>query len=681
MENDYAPLSDNTEKEYLFRSKLQDGRFQQLIAEVEDYAIIILEKDGTIASWPRGAQKIKGYEPGEAIGRGFAMLFSREDRDAKLPERLIREAINDNRVSHEGWCVRRDGSRFWGSVTISVIHDNVRNINGFVLITRDLTDRKISEDNYSNYVEDLRIKYEALRHSEDRYHKMVSEVADYVIIMLDREGFILDWNKGAETIKGYKPQEIIGKSFRLFYSREDKEAKLPDRLLKQAADKGSVSHEGWRIKKDGSRFWGSVVITALHDDQGAVIGFSKVTRDLTDRKLAEDKLANYAEELKFKNDELRKSEERYHRMIAEVQDYAIILLDEQGVIQNWNAGAEKIKGYRMQEIVGKSFEIFYPQEDRIAGVPQRLLNEASSNGRALHEGWRVRKDGSRFWSNTVITALHSDQGSVIGFSKVTRDLTLKKEAEDQLKKNAIELEEKNRSLMRLNEEVSSFAYVASHDLKEPLRKIQTFAHRILENQVTKETQQFAEKILFSATRMRQLMDDLLSYSRLSKAEAVTSDVDLNAIVKAALSDLELKIAEKQAIITVGNLPVIKGIEFQLQQLFTNLLTNALKFSRAGIPSEINIVASRVKGKEIPLGLLNGLSVYHKITVSDNGMGFNQADATRIFDVFQRLHQSKEVSGTGIGLAIVKRIMENHGGAVRATSTPGAGASFDLYFSA
>src|SRR6188768_3392322 len=200
---------------------------------------------------------------------------------------------------------------------------------------------------------------------EERFQQLIAEVSDYAIIFLDITGIISSWNRGAEKIKGYAADDIVGRSFTTFYTQEDREAGLPARLLKSAADRGSVIHEGWRVRKDGSRFWGSVVITALHDDSGAIIGYSKVTRDLTERKTAEDKLNDYANELKLKNIELKRSEERYHRMISEVQDYAIILLDEHGIIQNWNAGAEKIKGYRAEEIVGSPFETFYTHEDRV----------------------------------------------------------------------------------------------------------------------------------------------------------------------------------------------------------------------------------------------------------------------------------------------------------------------------
>lgn len=672
------PVQARASSDTLVKVKIQEERFQRLIEEVEDYAIILLDKHGIITTWNKGAQKVKGYQADEIIGRSFKVFYAKEDRDALLPDRLLNLADTTGKATHEGWRVRKDGTRFWGNVTITAIHNDQNEVNGYLKVTRDLTERKIAEDKLSNYIEQLTIKNEDLRQSEQRYHKMVSEVCDYVIIFLDKTGKILDWNKGAERIKGYKASEIIGKNFKLFYTKEDKENNLPDQLLAQAKKNGSVVHEGWRIRKDGTRFWGTVAITALHDDNGDVFGFSKVTRDLTDRKIAEDKLNNVAEELKFKNEELRQSEERYHRMIAEVKDYAIILLDTNGIIQNWNAGAQAIKGYERDEVIGKNFEMFYQEADRKAGFANKLLREAAEKGRVIHEGWRVRKGGTRFWGNVVITALHDERGDIIGFSKVTRDLTATKRADDLLKANAQELDRKNKILERLNEEVSSFAYVASHDLKEPLRKIKTFSSRIRDEQDVSRIKEFAEKISHSAARMQKLMDDLLSFSQVSNDHSTFTDINLNDIILSVRNDLDLMIHEKNASFVLGELPVIRGVDFQWHQLFNNLFTNSLKFAKPDELPVITVKSSRLSGKDIPLGLVTDLREYYHITISDNGIGFDEQDAKKIFDVFQRLHTKNEFSGTGIGLAIVKRIVENHGGIITAGGKSGVGATFHIY---
>jgi PAS domain S-box-containing protein len=513
---------------------------------------------------------------------------------------------------------------------------------------------------------------EGLSSAENIHQRMIDEVEDYAIVLLDTGGIIRNWNRGAEKIKQYTEQEALGMHFRMFYLPEDRESKLPEKMLQQAMSKGRASFEGWRLRKDGSRFWGSITLTALHDETGEVVGVSKVTRDLTERKAAEDNLKAYAVDLENINADLTKSEERYHRMIAEVQDYAIILLNPEGTVQNWNVGAEKIKGYAAGEIIGKSFEVFYRREDREAGLPKRLMAEAIKNGRAAHEGWRVRKDGTQFWGSIVITALHDAEDALIGFSKVTRDLTERKLAEDKTHQYLMELESQNRELER-------FAYVASHDLQEPLRKIRAFIDIIGNNLQDHELiNRFFGKINFSAARMSELIKSVLNYSRLGKSEDEKVVVDLNKELKSVLEDFELNIRQKNAKIRADELPSISGYPLQIGQVFSNLVGNALKFTNQR--PQIKITGKWVQADEIKeLPAAGRAGKYLKISFEDNGIGFEQKYEDQIFQLFQRLHKKHEFDGTGIGLALCKRIMDNHGGFITVQSDLGKGAKFHLYF--
>ncbi len=493
----------------------------------------------------------------------------------------------------------------------------------------------------------------------DLYQKMIEEIQDYAIILIDMDGIIQNWNKGAEKIKLYKEHEIVGKHFSIFYLPEDLASGLPAKLMREAMETGRAGQEGWRKRKDGSRFWGSITITALHDEDKNVIGFCKVTRDLSEKKSAEE--------------ELKLSEQRYHRMIAEVQDYAIILLSVDGVIENWNAGAESIKGYKAGEVIGKKFEVFYTPEDRESDLPNKLLMKARVLGKATHEGWRVRKDGTRFWGRIVITALHKASGEVIGFSKVTRDRTEQKMAEEKLAVYLSELELQNNDL-------EQFAYVASHDLQEPLRKIRTFAELIKDNYDDRDfVNRYLEKLDSSAKRMVELVQAVLNYSSLSKNKDNPVDVtiDLNDILNEVRQDFELLIEEKKAIIHSGNLPVITGNPIQLGQLFSNLIGNSLKFSNRNPVISIN---AEIVGKDqidnAP-PLLTRDHYYH-ITFGDNGIGFEEQYSNIVFSLFQRLHGKQLFAGTGIGLALCRKIVENHRGFICANSVLGEGTTFSVY---
>ena len=395
-------------------------------------------------------------------------------------------------------------------------------------------------------------------------------------------------------------------------------------------------------------------------------------RLLAEARQAEEQLRSFAWELEQRNETLRKSEERYHKMIAEIEDYAIILLDTNGNIQNWNTGAEKIKGYKAEEIIGKNFRIFYLPQDRDNKLPEKLLERVIREGKSAYEGWRVRKDGSTFWGSIVVTALHDDNGEVIGLSKVTRDLTEKKKAEDKMREYLAELENRNS-------ELEQFAYIASHDLQEPMRKIQTFTE-VIERNLDDEVivKRYFEKINTSARRMVELITSVLNYSRLSKERDLREDADLNEVLAGIESDFELPIREKNAKIVYNGLPVLKAHPLQMHQLFSNLISNALKFSSG---SPVITISSQKIAKE---GMKSSPVVltadqYLEIVVKDNGIGFEQEYENLIFSMFQRLHPRQEYAGTGIGLAICKKIMENHKGFMRAEGEPRKGSSFYLYF--
>jgi PAS domain S-box-containing protein len=361
------------------------------------------------------------------------------------------------------------------------------------------------------------------------------------------------------------------------------------------------------------------------------------------------------ERVQRRTEELRHSEERFRLLVENVQDYAIFMLDPSGHVSTWNVGAQRIKGYRAEEIIGKHFEIFHPVEDR--DKAGRLLQVAAATGGTEDEGWRVRKDGSRFWANVVIAALRDPQGRLAGFTKVVRDLTEQRKAQEALKQQAAEL-------ARSNADLQQFAYVASHDLQEPLRMVISYMQILSDQYKGKLDADADECIGFAvegAVRMRQLIVGLLAYSRLSTTAQPLVQTDLMAVLNDVQANLDVAINESGAVITTDPLPSVLADPLQMGQLFQNLIGNAITF-RGEKPPRIHVAAKLEESSWL-------------FSVSDNGIGIQPEHYERIFVIFQRLHDRMQYKGTGIGLAICKKIVDRRGGRIWVESRPGQGSTF------
>lgn len=355
-----------------------------------------------------------------------------------------------------------------------------------------------------------------------------------------------------------------------------------------------------------------------------------------------------------------KGEALYQKMVEEVEDYAILLLSKQGDIDNWNKGAEKIKGYRAEEIIGKNFRLFYTEKDVQNQKPESLLKIAETTGKAAEEGWRVRKDGSTFWGSILITALHDEEGGVIGFTKVTRDLTERKLAEDQLRQYTKQLE-------RQNKELEQFAYIASHDLQEPLRTVSGFLELLkknYQNQLDANAQQYITYVVEASNRMQDLIKGLLDFSRLGRVQEFET-VDCQQLIAEVIGDLQSSIQEANANIQVGSLPALSAYRLELKLLFQNLISNAIKFRKKEVPPQIAIKAKAKEGG-------------WEFTVSDNGIGIDPKFFNKIFVIFQRLNSRREYPGTGIGLAHCKKIVALHEGEIWLSSKPNEGSTFHIF---
>ena len=354
----------------------------------------------------------------------------------------------------------------------------------------------------------------------------------------------------------------------------------------------------------------------------------------------------------------RDGEDQFRLLVSAIQDYAIFMLDTEGLVATWNAGAERIKGYRADEIIGQHFSRFYPAEEVTEGKPGRELKVAAEQGRFVDEGWRVRKDGSRFWAYVVITALRDEQGQLRGFGKVTRDMTERKKAEETL-------QAAKESAEAANKELEAFCYSISHDLRAPLRSIDGFSRILLQDYATKldnTGQEHLQRVCAASQRMSELIDDLLRLSRITRAEISREPVDLSTSARQIAAELQATQPDRAVEWKIAEVLVAEGDARLLRLALKHLLDNAWKFTAARTPAAIELGVSEQDGERVYF-------------VRDDGVGFDMAYADKLFGVFQRLHATEEFEGTGIGLATVQRIVRRHGGRVWAEGATEKGATF------
>jgi PAS domain S-box-containing protein len=493
------------------------------------------------------------------------------------------------------------------------------------------------------------------RTDEDSFGQLVEGVLDYAVYMLDPAGNVASWNSGAERFKGYTAAEIVGSHFSRFYAEEDRRSGLPARALDVALCEGRFENEGWRVRKDGTRFWAHVVMDPIRAPDGTLLGFAKVTRDLTRRRAAEE--------------ELRRSQEEFRLLVQSVTDYGIYMLDPDGNVATWNAGAQRIKGYAPEEIVGQHFSRFYTEEDRAAGAPQRALATAAHEGRFENEAWRVRKDGTRFWASVVIDPVRGPDGTLRGFAKVTRDITERREGQ-------LELERAREALFQSQkmEAIGQLTGGVAHDFNNLLTAV-IGSLELVRKRLPPDDRNLLliDNAMQAARRGAALTQRMLAFARRQELDPELASVRELVAGMTTLFDHTLGPSIVLDVDCPASLPPVRVDVNQLEMALLNLVVNARDAMPRG--GTIAIVAGEVAANPsasfpLPAGR------YVRLSVRDEGHGMDAATLARATEPF---FTTKGVGkGTGLGLSMVHGLAEQLGGRLQLESAPGAGTTASLW---
>ncbi|MCP1445584.1 PAS domain S-box-containing protein [Pseudomonas sp. GGS8] len=501
----------------------------------------------------------------------------------------------------------------------------------------------MSDDRTKNAIEEM------------RFRLLIDAVVDYAIYMIDPDGIISSWNAGAKRFKGYEEAEILGQHFSRFYTPEDRQAGLPQRALDTAISEGRFEGEGWRVRKDGTHFWSHVVIDPIFDPSGKLLGFAKITRDLTDRKMAEETL--------------KQSEQQFRLLVQSVTDYAIYMLAPDGRLTNWNPGAQRIKGYRPEEVIGQHFSIFYTPEDREAGEPQRTLDIATREGRFENKAWRVRKDGTRFFAHVVVDPIWGDTGTLLGFAKITRDITEVTQAQQALEQTREALFQAQK-MQAIGQLTGGIAHDFNNLLTVILGNLEIVRKRAADDpRITR----LLDNATQGALRGVSLTQRMLAFAR--RQELKTEAVEIPTLIQGITGLLRSSLGPSVNIETcfAAELEPVMADVNQLELAVLNLATNARDAMPGGgklfISARVEEVCDQAK-----LSLAAGR--YVCLSVTDTGEGMDDATLALAMDPF---FTTKGVGkGTGLGLSMVHGFTEQLGGRFVLKSQKDAGTTAELW---